>query len=116
MDAAKGREPEYIRTQCILSTTSPVPSTTSTVLEIEKLRLPSLEPNSNSTTDGSWKPPTSTTMTAVLDMEKLKLLSVDANSSLIAASRPWTYTGATGTSMEVSMFELEISLLKLKII
>ncbi|KAI5647658.1 hypothetical protein M9H77_33663 [Catharanthus roseus] len=100
---SKGREPEYIRTQCILSTTSPVPSTTSTVLEIEKLRLPSLEPNSNSTTDGSWKPPTSTTMTAVLDMEKLKLLSVDANSSLIAASRPWTYTGATGTSMETNL-------------
>lgn len=97
----------YIRTQCILSTTSSVAST-STVIDIEKLRLPSLEENSNSTTDGSWKPhEPSTTMTAVLNMEKLNLLSLDANSNTIAESRPWTYTRASGSSMEVS-FEREI--------
>lgn len=100
---SKGRDPVYIRTQCILSTASPVASA-STVIDIEKLQLPSLEANSNSTTDGSWKPhDPSTTMTAVLDMDKLKLLSLDANSNTISESRPWTYTRAPGPSMETNI-------------
>lgn len=106
-NAAKGRDSLYIRTQCILSTTSSVAST-STVIDIEGLRLPSLEANSNSTTEGSWKPhEPSKSMTAVLDMEKLNMLSLDANSNTIAESRSWTYTSVPGSSMEVS-FELEI--------
>lgn len=45
----KSREPIYFRVQCMLSTTSPPTSaSTTTVLDIEKLRLPSLEDHSNS--------------------------------------------------------------------
>lgn len=47
--AAKNREAIYFRVQCALSTTSPPLSTSTTaVLDIEKLRLPSLESHSNS--------------------------------------------------------------------
>lgn len=67
---------------------------------IQKLQLCSLESNSDSPRNGSWKPPKSATMTAVIDKENLKLLSIDANSRIIATSEPWTYTGATGPSME----------------
>jgi hypothetical protein len=49
--AAKIREPVCFRVQCVLSTTSPSTSTgTTSVLNMEKLRLPSLETNSDSFT------------------------------------------------------------------
>lgn len=46
--AAKNREPVCLRTQCILSTTSPSTSTSTAVLDLEKLRLPSLDAHSDS--------------------------------------------------------------------
>lgn len=45
--AAKNREPVCFRAQCVLSTTTTSTATT-TVLDVEKLRLPSLEVHSNS--------------------------------------------------------------------
>jgi hypothetical protein len=49
--AAKTREPVCFGVQCVLSATSPSTSTgTTTVLNMEKLRLPSLETNSDSFT------------------------------------------------------------------
>ncbi|KAL5767718.1 hypothetical protein ACOSP7_014314 [Xanthoceras sorbifolium] len=46
---SKNKEPLCFRTHCILSTTSPSTSTaTAAVLDVEKLRLPSLEDHSNS--------------------------------------------------------------------
>ncbi|CAL5380773.1 unnamed protein product [Camellia sinensis] len=52
----KSREPIYFRTQCLLSTASPPTSTaTTTALEMEKLRLLSLEAHSNPVTaDRPW--------------------------------------------------------------
>ncbi|XP_059312007.1 RNA polymerase sigma factor sigB-like [Lycium ferocissimum] len=92
---SKGRDHIHLRTQCILSTTSAVTST-STVLGIEKLQLPSIEILSSSVAaERSWKPPSPDT-TAVLDMQKLKLLSLEANPRSVAPDRPWTYTGAVG--------------------
>lgn len=64
--AAKSRDPLCFRAQSILSTTSRSTSTgTTTVLDVEKLRLPSLEVNSDSlaanrpwTYTGATGPPT----------------------------------------------------------
>ncbi|CAI9769670.1 unnamed protein product [Fraxinus pennsylvanica] len=90
---AKSRDPIYFRTQCILSTA------TTTVLELERLQLSSLEAISNSVpADRSSKP----TGTAVLDLEKLKLPSLDVHSNSIAANRPWTYIGAVGPPTEAN--------------
>ncbi|KAL6981546.1 hypothetical protein U1Q18_023173 [Sarracenia purpurea var. burkii] len=53
---SKSREPIYFRTQCVLSTTSPPTSTaTTTVLDMEKLQLLSLEAHSNpAAADRRW--------------------------------------------------------------
>ncbi|CAL5398330.1 unnamed protein product [Camellia sinensis] len=53
---SKSREPISLRTQCILSTTSaPSSTTTTTVLDLEKLRLMSLEAHSNpAAADRPW--------------------------------------------------------------
>lgn len=100
--AAKGRDHIHLRTQCILATTSAATSTaTSTVLDIEKLKLPSIEILSSSVAaERSWKPP-STATSAVLDIPRLKLLSFEANPDSVAPDRPWTYTGAVGPPTEV---------------
>ncbi|KAA8515748.1 hypothetical protein F0562_018641 [Nyssa sinensis] len=51
--SSKSREPIYFRTQCILSTASPSTSAAATtVLDMEKLQLPSLEAHSNSVATG----------------------------------------------------------------
>ncbi|XP_055817734.1 RNA polymerase sigma factor sigB [Solanum dulcamara] len=100
---SKGRDHIHLRTQCILSTTSPVTSTaTSTVLDIEKLQLPSIEILSNSVaSERSWQSPSAAT-TAVPDIQKLKLLSLEAKTNSVAPDRPWTYTGAFGPPTEVN--------------
>ncbi|KAL2478445.1 RNA polymerase sigma factor sigB [Forsythia ovata] len=92
---SKSRDPIYFQTQCILSTA------TTTVLELEKLQLPSLEAISSSVpADRSSKP---TRITAVLELEKLKLPSLDVHSKSIAANRPWTYIGAVGPPTEANL-------------
>lgn len=100
---SKGRDHIHLRTQCILSTTSAVTSTaTATVLDIEKLQLPSIEILSNSVAaERPWKPPSAST-TTILDIQKLKLLSVEANPDPVAPDRPWTYTGEVGPPTEVN--------------
>jgi len=63
--AAKTREPIFSGAKCILSTAAPSTSTgTTTLLNMEKLRLPSLETNSDSVTEnrpwtytGATRPP-----------------------------------------------------------
>ncbi|KAL3516666.1 hypothetical protein ACH5RR_023568 [Cinchona calisaya] len=101
---SKNRDPIHVRTQCILSTTSaPTSATTSTVLDMEKLRLLSLEANSSSVSDGSWKAPKSPAMAAVLDMEKLKLLSLEAHSDPVTANRQWTYSGSVDSAIKVNL-------------
>ncbi|CAA2961002.1 RNA polymerase sigma factor sigB-like [Olea europaea var. sylvestris] len=91
---SKSRDPIYFQTKCILSTA------TATILELEKLQLPSLEAMSNSVpADRSWKP---TGTTSVLEFEKLKLPSFDVHSNSIAANRPWTYIGADGPPTEAN--------------
>ncbi|XP_022896521.1 RNA polymerase sigma factor sigB-like [Olea europaea var. sylvestris] len=91
---AKSRDPIYFRTQCILSTA------TTTVLELEKLQLPSLEVISNSVpADRSSKP----TRSAVLDLDKLKLPSLDVHSNSIAANRTWTYIEAVCPPTEANL-------------
>ncbi|KAJ8573500.1 hypothetical protein K7X08_010011 [Anisodus acutangulus] len=100
---SKGRDQIHLRTQCILSSTSAVTSTTtSTVLGIEKQQLPSIEILSNSVAaERSWKPP-STATSAVLNIQKLKLLSLEANPDSVAPDRPWTYTGAVSPPTEAN--------------
>lgn len=76
---SKNREAIYFRVQCALSTTSPPLSTSTTaVLDIEKLRLPSLESHSNSvaahrpwTYIGVVGPPTEANFEATLARETL---------------------------------------------
>lgn len=100
----KVRHPVYFRTQCILSTASPSASTaTATVLDIEKLELPSLDLRSDSIdADRSWNPPTSAVATSMLDMEKLSLPSFEDYSNSVAADRLWSYTGAVGPPTEAN--------------
>lgn len=96
---SKNRDSIHVKTQCILSTTS----ATSTVLDIEKLRLLSLEANSNSVSDGSWKAPKSPAMAAVLDMEKLRLIYLEAHSDSVTANRPWMYNGPVDSAIKPNL-------------
>ncbi|OIT40541.1 PREDICTED: RNA polymerase sigma factor sigB-like isoform X1 [Nicotiana attenuata] len=66
---SKGRDPSQLRTQCVLSTTS---TAAATVLDIERLQLPSI--------DRSWKAPTVNATTTEIDVQKLKLQSLEAHS------------------------------------
>lgn len=88
--AAKSREAINFRTQCILSVTSVPTVTTSTVLELEKLQLPSLEAFPNSVAaDRSWR--TSASTSAMLELEKVASLD----------TRPLAYVGAVSPPPEV---------------
>lgn len=86
----KTREPVCFRVQCVLSTTSPSTSTgTTTVLNMEKLRLPSLETNSDSFTAnrpwtymGAIGPPTVAKFEATLATETL----ITSEEAVIAAA------------------------------
>ncbi|XP_059651761.1 RNA polymerase sigma factor sigB [Cornus florida] len=86
----KNREPVYFRTQCILSTTSPpLPTVTSTVLDMEKLKLPYLEAHSNPVTAnrpwmyiGATGPPTEANFAATLATETL----LTSDEAIIAAA------------------------------
>ncbi|KAA8520326.1 hypothetical protein F0562_014582 [Nyssa sinensis] len=80
--SSKSREPIYFRTQCVLSTASPLTSTaTTTVLDMEKLQFPSLEAHSNSViASRTWtyigavgppSPPTETNFKATLAAETI---------------------------------------------
>ncbi|MCE5167071.1 hypothetical protein HAX54_035664 [Datura stramonium] len=100
----KGRDPCQLRTQCVLSTTSPSTSTvTTTVLDIEKLQLPSITVLSNSVAaDRSWNPPSETATTTVVDIQKLKLQSLEAHSDSVAPESPWRHSGVV-LSTEVGL-------------
>ncbi|WCJ27682.1 RNA polymerase sigma factor sigB [Euphorbia peplus] len=72
----KCRDPVYFRAQCILSTTSP--STSTTVLDLERLRFPSFEAHSDSVTAkspwtyvGAIGPPKEATFGSTLATETL---------------------------------------------
>ncbi|PHT35925.1 RNA polymerase sigma factor sigB [Capsicum baccatum] len=96
----KGRDPFQLRTQCVLSTTSTVAAT---VLDIEKLQLPSIEVLSNSiAADRAWKPPSETATTTVVDIQKLKLQSFEAHSDSVAPESPWRYSEGVSLSNEVN--------------
>lgn len=99
----RNREPIYIRTQCVLSTTtsSPTSTATITVLDMEKLQLSPLDAHSNSVAaNRPWLSSSSTATTAVLNLEKLTLPFLEAHSNSVTADRPWTYIGAMGPPME----------------
>ncbi|CAK9144807.1 unnamed protein product [Ilex paraguariensis] len=100
---SRNRDPTYLRTQCILSTASPPTSTaTATLLDVEKLQLPSLEAHSNSVAaNRPWISPTSST-TAVLHMEKLQLPSLEAHSNSASTHRPWAYIGPVSPPLEAN--------------
>ncbi|XP_016506014.2 RNA polymerase sigma factor sigB-like [Nicotiana tabacum] len=66
---SKGRDPSQLWTQCVLSTSS---TAAATVLDIEKLQLPSI--------DRSWKTPLVNATTTEVDVQKLKLQSLEAHS------------------------------------
>lgn len=92
-NAAKCREPIFFPTRCVLSTTAPPVSTESTVLNLEKLKLSSLEVHSNSTaTDRHWSSSSSSSSTGVLDIENFQLPSLEPHTNSIGGSRPWAYT------------------------
>ncbi|KAL3537215.1 hypothetical protein ACH5RR_000581 [Cinchona calisaya] len=97
---SKSKDHICFRTKCILSITSAPTSATSTVLDIEKLHLSSLEANSHSVSDGSWKSLNSSAMAAVLDLEKLKILSLETRSGSVTANRPWTYNGPVDSAIK----------------
>ncbi|KAL1562005.1 RNA polymerase sigma factor sigB-like [Salvia divinorum] len=87
----KSREAINFRTQCILSVTSVPTATTSSVLELEKLQLSSLEAFPNSVAaDRSWR--TSASTSAVLELEKAA--SLDTHRNPFVAERPLAYVGA----------------------
>ncbi|KAJ8556380.1 hypothetical protein K7X08_029771 [Anisodus acutangulus] len=92
----KGRDPCQLRTQCVLSTTSTV---TATMLDIEKLQLPSIEVLSNSVVaDRS----SATATTTVVDIQKLKLQSLAAHSDSVAPESPWRYSQGVALSTEAN--------------
>ncbi|XP_015577773.1 RNA polymerase sigma factor sigB isoform X2 [Ricinus communis] len=85
--STKSREPIYYRAQCILSTTSP--STSTAVLDLEKLRLPSFEAPSDSIAPNSpWTyvraigPPKEATFGSTLATETL----ITSDEAVIAAA------------------------------
>ncbi|KAF5735211.1 RNA polymerase sigma factor sigB-like isoform X1 [Tripterygium wilfordii] len=85
---SKSRDLLYFRTQCVLSTTSPLTVTTP-VLDMEKLRLPSLEAHSNSasascpwTYTGAVGPPAEMNFKATLATETL----ITSDEAVIAAA------------------------------
>ncbi|XP_056163130.1 RNA polymerase sigma factor sigB-like isoform X1 [Syzygium oleosum] len=90
--AEKNREPTYFRAQCLLSTTSPSmlsSAGTAVILDMEKLRLPSLEvltdsPTSNRpwTFTGAVGPTTEVNLSATLATETL----LTSDEALIAAA------------------------------
>ncbi|CAI9103305.1 OLC1v1001764C2 [Oldenlandia corymbosa var. corymbosa] len=90
-----------VRPQCVLSTTSTVGR--STVLEVEKLQLSSLEANSSSVSDVAWKPSQCPTMAPVLDMEKLELLSLEPHSNSSTANRSWTHAGPVDSTIKANL-------------
>ncbi|PWA64368.1 RNA polymerase sigma-70 region 1.2 [Artemisia annua] len=95
----KCREPTFFPTRCILSTTAPpVLSTETTVLNLEKLKLSSLEVHSNSgAADRQWSSSSSSSSSAgVLDIENFKLPSLESHTSSTSGNRPWAYSGAVG--------------------
>ncbi|CAN4125155.1 unnamed protein product [Withania somnifera] len=100
----KGRDPFQFRTQCVLSTTSASTSkVAATVLDIEKLQLPSIEVLSNSVAaDRSWKPPSESATTTIVDIQKLKLQSLEAHSDSVAPESPWRYSGGVALSTEAN--------------
>ncbi|XP_042064661.1 RNA polymerase sigma factor sigB-like isoform X1 [Salvia splendens] len=94
----KSREAINFRTQCILSVTSVPTATTSSVLELEKLQLSSLEGFPNSVAaDRSWRTLASTS--AVLELEKVA--SLDTHPNPYDAERPLAYVGAVGPPSEI---------------
>ncbi|KAL4563639.1 hypothetical protein LXL04_027684 [Taraxacum kok-saghyz] len=74
----KCREPTFFPTRCVLSTTAPpVLSTESTVLNLEKLKLSSLDLHSNSgANDRPWSS-SSSSSTGVLEIENFQLPSLE---------------------------------------
>ncbi|KAK1422837.1 hypothetical protein QVD17_18126 [Tagetes erecta] len=89
----------FFLTRCILSTTAPPISTESTVLNLEKLQLSSLEVHSNSgpvDRQGSPSSSSSSTTAGVLDIENFKLPSLESHANSIAGNRSWAYDGAVG--------------------
>ncbi|KVH89314.1 RNA polymerase sigma-70, partial [Cynara cardunculus var. scolymus] len=97
----KCREPTFFPTRCILSTTAPPPSTDSTVLNLEKLQLSSLEVHSNSGgAERQWSSSASSTTAGVLDIENFQLPSIESHTSSVVGSRPWVYPGSVGRSIE----------------
>ncbi|KAI7755137.1 hypothetical protein M8C21_026007 [Ambrosia artemisiifolia] len=92
----KCREPTFSMTRCILSTTAPPVSAESTILNLEKLQLSSLEVHSHSgAADRQWSS-SSSSSTGVLDIENLKLPSLESHSNSIIGNRPWAYNAAVG--------------------
>ncbi|BFG37649.1 hypothetical protein CerSpe_239230 [Prunus speciosa] len=111
---AKSRDPLCFRAQSILSTTSRSTSTgTTTVLDVEKLRLPSLEVNSNSlaanrpwTYTGVTGPPTEANFGATLATENL-LTSEEAVIAAAAAEAVTLAKAALKVAKDVALLHME---------
>ncbi|XP_042028775.1 RNA polymerase sigma factor sigB-like isoform X3 [Salvia splendens] len=98
--SSKSREAINFRTQCILSVTSVPTATTSSVLELEKLQLSSLEAfPSSAAADRSWRASISTS--AMLELEKV--VSLDTRPIPFVAERPLAYVGAVGPPSEIRL-------------
>ncbi|XP_076949562.1 RNA polymerase sigma factor sigB-like isoform X1 [Bidens hawaiensis] len=92
----KCRGPVFLLTRCVLSTTAPPVTTESTVINLEKLQLSSLEVHSSSdAADRQWSS-SSSSSTRVLNIEDFKLPSLESRASSINGSRSWTYDDAVG--------------------
>ncbi|ONH94543.1 hypothetical protein PRUPE_7G021900 [Prunus persica] len=111
---AKSRDPLCFRAQSILSTTSRSTSTgTTTVLDVEKLRLPSLEVNSDSlaanrpwTYTGATGPPTEANFGATLATENL-LTSEEAVIAAAAAEAVTLAKAALKVAKDVALLHME---------
>ncbi|XP_076955752.1 RNA polymerase sigma factor sigB-like [Bidens hawaiensis] len=105
---SKCREPTSSTTRCVLSTTAPPVSVQSTVLNLEKLQLSSLELHSSSSaSDRQWSSSSSSSSTGVLDIENLKLPSFESHS--ITANRPWAFNGSVGQVNKETILPSELT-------
>ncbi|GAA0155844.1 winged helix/forkhead transcription factor [Lithospermum erythrorhizon] len=101
---SKCKDTIYLQTQCVLSASKMASTATTTVLDLDKLQLSSLDANANPLSrEQSWKLPISETATTALDLEQLRIPSLETHSSSESVNKQWMYTEIIGQPVEARL-------------